>query len=266
MRFSRYKTFLFELQSNDKKGIVCDFDPGTFIAPDANQYVSAIEDDQLLYEKKRDVKYSLYQQSQLLEFVSSIQSSVFGTAFVTFSGYEYVDFCKNYDLKGVYYTGICDESAVGFNSVLISPKGVDWAKNFSRIIFLSPVLSEGYIEELSKVSGASIYLPMGKKVDTKRFSNINLSREFFAKIFALISSKQENFYYDIFDMYDKIVSDKNIKFENFYDALLVFEELGFIKIEKGTGIMIKVNKNKKKDLSLSSVYNKLNLLSKVVKG
>ena len=92
LRFSRYKNFIFELQSKEKKGIICEFDSGSFITPDANQYVSAIEIEQLLYEKKCDVKYSLYQPSQLLEFVSSTQSSVFGTAFVTFSGYDYVDF------------------------------------------------------------------------------------------------------------------------------------------------------------------------------
>lgn len=266
LRFSRYKSFIFELQTREKKGIVIEFDSGTFITPDANQYVSAIEMSELVYEKNEDVKYTLYQPKELLEFVSKTQSNVFGTAFVTFSGYEYVEFCKNYDGKGIYYIGINDENVLGYNSILISPTGVNWAKNFSKIVFLSPVLSEGYISEIAKVSDANIYLPLDKKTNVASFSSINVSREFFVKMFSILSIKQNIVYYDVYDMYEKLITDKKIKFDNFYFALLVFEELGFVSLERNGGIKLVVHKNVKKELSFSKAYNKMVLLSKTLKG
>jgi len=265
LKFARYKNFIFEFQGKANKGIVCDFDAGTYIVPDANQYLIAIEDEQLAYEKDDDVKYNLYSHNQLLEFVSATQSNVFGTAFVTFSGYQYVEFCKNYDVKGIYHIGINEDTALGYNSILISPKGIDWAKNFSKIVFLSPVLTEGYIKELQKVTDAEIYLPFGGASDNKRFASLNLSRGYMGKIFSLISSKQNAVFYDIFDMYDKVITDKKIKFENFYCAVLVFRELGFVEINKNNNLTIKINKKEKKDLTTSNIYGKLNLLNKVTK-
>ena len=265
LKFARQKSFIFEYQGKEWKGIVSDFDGGSFIVPDANQYLSAIEDGQLLYEKDREVKYTLYNPSQLLEFVSGTQASVFGTAFVTFSGYEYVEFCKNYDDKGIYHRGINEETALGYNSILISPKGVDWAKNFSKIVFLSPVINEGYLCEIQKVSDAQIFLPMGKEGEKKHFSSLNLSREYLGKIFSILSAKQNIQFYDIFDLYDKFFAGKKIKFENFYCAMLVFEELSLIEIIKDNNYTIRVNRKEKKDLTTSKIYGKLNLLSKVIK-
>lgn len=264
MKFARFKNFIFEIQGKSKKGTICDFDAGTYIVPDANQFLSAIEDEQLIYEKDSETKYTLYNPSTFLQCVSGTQSSVFGTAFVTFSGYEYVEFCKNYDLKGIYYVGINDETALGYNSVLISPHGVEWAKNFSKIVFLSPVLSEGYLTQIARVSDAEILLPMKKDNSLKRFASLNLSREFFGKIFSLLCAKQSFAFYDVFDLFEKVVGDKKIKFENFYCAVLVFEQLGFVQFEKKDSLLkIKINKNQKKDLSLSSLYGKLSLLNKV---
>ena len=157
-----------------------------------NQYVSAVENSELLYDKNDDTKYTLYQPKELLEFVSKTQASVFGTAFVTFSGYEYVEFCKNYDLKGIYYIGVNDENVLGYNSILISPEGVNWAKNFSNIVFLSPVLSEGYISEIKKISSANIYLPLNKDNNVNRFASLNLSREYFGKLFSIFASKNNS--------------------------------------------------------------------------
>ena len=265
LKFARHKNFIFEYQGKEWKGIVSEFDGGSFIVPDANQYLSAIADGQLLYEKDREVKYTLYNPNQLLEFVSATQSTVFGMAFVTFSGYEYVDFCKNYDDKGIYHRGINEETALGYNSILISPKGVDWAKNFSKIVFLSPVINEGYLCEIQKVTDAQIYLPIAKEDDVKRFASLNLSREYLGKIFSILSAKQSIQFYDVFDLYDKLIAGKKIKFENFYCALLIFEELKLVEIIKDNNCKIILNRKEKKDLHSSTIYGKLNLLSKVTK-
>lgn len=265
IKFARYKSFIFELQSKDRKGVVSDFDGGMFITNDAHGYVSSIENYQLKFDKSKDVKYNLYQSGNLLELISATQSNVFGTAFVTFSGYEYVEFCKNYDCKGIYYIGVNDETALGYNSILISPTGVEWAKNFSKIVFLSPVLSEGYLSEIEQVSNAQIYLPLNKKIDNRKFGHLNLSREYFGKIFSILSSKQNANFYNEFDLFDKVFKEKKFKFDNVYCAIIIFEELGFIRIDRTNGYKIIVNKKEKKELSLSKIYSKLSLLNKLSK-
>lgn len=265
LKFARYKNFIIELREKDK-GNICEFDGGTFINPDANQYLNALEYRQLMFEKSGDVKYNIYPQNQLLEFVSATQSCVFGTAFVTFSGYEYVNFCKNYDCKGIYYFGINDNVPLGYNSILLSPKGVEWAKNFSKIVFLSPVLSEGYISQISKITDAEIYIPAEGKIDNRRFCSLNLTREHFGKIFSAISAKQNASYYDIFDLYDKIISERKIRFDNFYCGLLTFQDLGLVEInDSGAMMSLKINKKEKNGLENSRFYSKLSLLAKVTK-
>ena len=107
---------------------------------------------------------------------------------------------------------------------------------------------------------------MKKDADSKRFASLNISREYMGKIFSLLSAKQNQCYYDIFDIYDKVFQNKKIKFENFFVALLIFKELGFVELLKNNNMVcIKINKKEKKDLSYSKIYGKLSLLNKVIK-
>lgn len=115
MLFSRQKSFIFELQNMAKKGIVSYFDGGSFIASDAHQKLFPFEIEQLGYSKERDAKYTYYSDKDLIGFVASTFPTVFGTAFVAFSGYDYVNFSKNYSSQGIFHFGICDRDCVGYN-------------------------------------------------------------------------------------------------------------------------------------------------------
>ena len=190
---------------------------------------------------------------------------MFGTAFVTFNGYEYVDFAKNYSGQGLFYYGICDKYCSGYNSLLLSPLGVDWAKNFSRIIFLSPVLEEGYISELNKISNAEIFLPSSKSEKLSRYSNINLSRENFGKIYSILCSKSNLIFTDIFDCFEKLFEQKKFKFMDVFTAIKVFEELNLICIDDSSSFKITPAKNIKRNLTESMLYNKLSLIKNISK-
>ena len=214
---------------------------------------------QLLYEDNRSLKFSYFPQSELLNFVASTQSGVFGTAFVAYSAYDFVNFLKEYSKENIYHIGICDENCIGYNSVLLSPKGVNWAKNFNRIVFLSPVLDEGFISELNEISKAEIYLPMEREFDKQRFSYLDLSRETFGRGFKALIAKNYVKYYSIFDIYLHKMNGK-VGFDTFYVAYLVFEQLGLIRTEYDTFMYISQNKNIKKSLTESPLYNKLLLL------
>ncbi len=255
LKFSRYKNFIFELQGSGKNGVVSEFDAGSFIIENAHQLTYPFQYEQLLYDENRPAKFSYYPKSELLNFVASTQSEVFGTAFVTYSAYDFVNFSREYSKDNIYYIGICDENCTGYNSLLLSPRGLAWAKNFNRIVFLSPVLDEGVLSELNNLTKAEIFLPIDREIDKQRYSTLDLSRETFGKIFKSLISKNYVKCNSIFDYYAKI--KYKIGFDTFYVAYLVFKELGLIS--EIDGQISQVN-NVKKTLTESKLYNKISLI------
>ena len=266
INFSRQKSFIFELEPYSMNGTVEAFDGGSFIVEDAYKKLNAIELNHFAYQKDDEIKFRMYPQGELLNFVSGTTNSVFGTCFVTYSCFDYVEFCKNYNIKDIYHFGIYEDQEIGYNSLLLSPKGTAWAKNFKKIVFLSPVLDNKFIAALNSVSDAEIFVPMGKEgADPRKFSGIDLDRETFGKVFKAISGKTGKGIYNIFDLYDKC-EFKGISFASFYAALLVFQQLGLVSIIEGEVILVKANKAEKKDLNQSEMYNKLALIKQTQKG
>lgn len=259
MAFARQKSFIFEFQPKSVKGTVSEFDGGSFINEDAYKKLNPIELDQLAYHDKGDAKFKLYPKSDLLNFVGSTTTSVFGTCFVTFSCHDYVNFSKTYNTKNIYHFGIYDKNEIGYNTLLLSPKGLGWAKNFNKIVFLSPVLDSAYIAALQKETSAEIYIPIEKQTDYRRFTTIDLSRETFGRIFNAICSRAGKPIYNIFELYDKI-NLSGISFMTFYAAFLVFQELGLIRVVEDEQLVVHANRTSKRQLTDSTLYNTLNLL------
>ena len=256
--FSRYKSFIFEFQENGKKGLVSFFDAGSFIIDNAHMFTYPIQLEQLKYDEN-EVSFSYYPQSELLNFVASTGSGVYGTCFVTYSGYEFVNFLKNYTKDNLYHIGIYDEECVGYNSALLSPRGTMWAKNFDKIIFLSPVLDSGFLSEIQKISNAEIFLPIEAKIDRERFNNINLSRECFGRIFKALTSRSSVTYYSPVDFYEAKLKGK-VSFDTFIAAYLTFLELGLIKQADDKFFNYIEVKNIKKSLTEAKIYNKVLLI------
>lgn len=266
INFSRQKSFIFELEPYSMNGTVEAFDGGSFIVEDAYKTLNAIELNHFAYQGKGETKFKLYPQSEMLNFVSGTTNSVFGTCFVTYSCFEYVEFCKNYNIKDIYHFGIYEDKEIGYNSLLLSPKGISWAKNFKKIVFLSPVLDNKFLSALGEVTDADIYVPMGKDgQDPRKFAGLDLERETFGRVFKALSNKSGKGIYNIFDLYDKC-DFKGISFSTFYAAVLVFQQLGLVSVVEGETIMLKVNKAEKKELTGSQIYNQLMLIKQTQKG
>lgn len=259
LKFARYKSFIFEFQGQGKSGIVDDFDGGSFIAHDSHLYTYPLQFQQLLFDDNHPSKFSFYPQAELLNFVASTQSETFGTAFVAYSAYDFVNFLKEYSKDNIYHIGICDKNCIGYNSLLLSPEGLEWAKGFSKIVFLSPILDEGFVAKLNEVSKADIYVPMEREIDKQRFQMLDLSRETFGRIFKALTTKNFVKHYSIFDIYQHKMSGK-VGFDTFYTAFLVFQELGLIKVESMPFMVISQNNRVKKSLTESKLYNKLMLI------
>ena len=258
INFSRQKSFIFEFQPRSTKGTVVAFDGGSYISEDAYKTLDAIELSQLGFEKGQ-AKFSMYPKSELLNFVGGTATSVFGTCFVTYNCHDYVEFSKNYSTKNIYHFGIYDTCEIGYNSLIISPKNLDWAKNFSKIVFLSPVLDSAFLSALNKATKAEIFIPVEKDNNLRKFGSIDLSREVFGKIFNSLRGKAGKGFASIFELYDKI-NFNNINFSTFYSAVLVFNELELISLVENEQTFIYVNKTSKRQLTESNLYNTLNLL------
>ncbi len=264
--FSRQKSFIFEFQSKSQKGIVSEFDGGTFIVEDAYKKLNSIELNQLIVDGKGQANFVLYPKEELLSFVGATTTSIFGTCFVTYSCFDYIEFAKNYNTKNIYQFNIYSDCEVGYNSILLSPKGINWAKNFSKIVFLSPVLDYNFISALNKISTATIYVPIEKEKDIQKFSGIDLSRQTFGKIFKILNYKDGKQFYNVFDLFDKCDFNNTISFNTFYSALLVFNQLKLIAVEEGNILTLRINKKIKSDLTNSKFYNDLNIIRDASKG
>ena len=257
--FSRYKSFIFEFQEEGKRGMVSDFDAGTFILENAHMYTYPVQMGQLFYSDENEVAFTYYPEAELLNFVAGTQGGIYGTAFVTFSAYDFVSFSKNYSKENIFHVGIYDEECLGYNSLLLSPRGVNWAKNFNKIVFLSNVLDSGYLSEIAKVSKAEIFLPMDKKEDYNRFNTLSLSRESFGKVFKALTARSNQKFYSPVDFYENRLKGK-VSFDTFYAAYLTFNELGLIKRGDTQYFNFTEVKNIKKSLTESKFYNKLLLI------
>jgi len=266
INFSRQKSFIFEFEPYSTSGTIVEFDGGSFIIEDAYKKLNAIELNQLAILGKGEARYTLYPKSELLEYVSSTSHSVFGTCFVTYSCFEYVEFCKQYNTDDIYHFGIYEDSAIGYNTILLSPKGLSWAKNFSKIVFLSPVIDEKFISALNTVTDAEIYVPIENSSDSRKFAGLDNSRETFGRVYKEITKFSGKSIYNVFDLYDKTNLQMQISFFTFYCAMVVFNELGLISIIDDKDTVIKVNKNVKADLTSSRIFGRINLLKDTLKG
>jgi len=264
MMFSKEKSFIFELQNGERKGVVSDFDGGSFIKENNRDILDSFDLEQIVFEKTDTVRYNYYSQRDLLNFVTKTIHSIFGTAFVAYSVFDYINFLKTYSSQDIYYFGVNDKNSSVYNSVLLAPKGVEWAQNYSKIVFLTPVLEEGFISEINKITNAEIYLPIDKEINYKKFEEIDLSREVFGKIYSTLNLKQKNTFANIFELYD---SCKNgVNFATFYSAILTFRELNLIEIDESCGCRIIIKNKEKMALTDSKIYNKIRLLTDVLRG
>lgn len=266
IKFSRKKSFIFEFQPLSNKGIVDEFDGGSFIVEDSYKKLNSIELNQLVIKGDGNAKFKLYPKEQLLSFIGGTTTSVFGTCFVTYSCFDYVEFNKNYNTQGIYQFGIYEDKEIGYNSLLLSPKGIGWAKNFNKIIFLSPVIDKNFISALNKVTDAEIYIPVEELGNPRKFAGIDLDRKTFGSVYKAVSNKANKEVYNVFDLYDRCDFGDKVSFSTFYCALLVFNELKIIDIESDKQIKLKINKSIKSDLMKSKIYNNLLLLKNTFKG
>ena len=268
-KFNKTKQVIFEFQfskfkSQYQKGILkqinssIDFD--TRYTPNVEGFALG----QLCFQNlAKQSNFKNIDEQQFLKIVTSLQISAFGTAFVFYNLKNAQEFIANYNTENIYSIGMGEEiKPTGFNSILIAPRGVEWAKNFNRIVFVENVLHTGFISKINQISTAEIYL-YTKQIDKNYFSKISLSRENFAKIYSVFKHLDNREFVCIQTLYNEFVAHK-INFYDFYTAFLVFSDLQIVKTcDCDQGFKININDKIKVQLTNSKIYNYLNFIKNI---
>ena len=208
-----------------------------------------------------------FNKNSLQNLIKIAKEEMFGTLFVcsTYDSYlEFLNLTENSNDFQHYLFEVISNS--GINSVVLSPTTFANFGAYKKIVFLDPVLSKGFVNNIAKVTNAKFYIPSYKKVEKDIFKNLLTDRNLFGKYFKLLSnyaSTQASFYNEI-DLFKSLYNiDKKINFKQFIFCLYTFIELKIFEIENDLEMFsLKENKKVVSSLGNSNFYNQISLILK----
>ncbi len=270
LNFGEGFKFIFEFQNlkgKYYKGIVKEFDFNYSLKPSATKYLECYCVNQLQNISKNEPVFEVYKQEELINFVLDCSKSVFGTLFVANTVKAYNWFINKFDLSNIYSVDIVDACSAGFNSVILAPVDITFAKKYSKIVFLDNVLDLSYIAKINEESSAKVYITDNLKYSKCLVENLYLDRKHFANIYKQLLNYQNIEFVSLLSVYTAIVKDKKMKlnFNNFIVPFYVFKQLEIIQENNSTSAFVySVNIKIKTNLNKSSIYNSLNLIKKTI--
>lgn len=269
LNFGSSFKFIFEFQEGRGKyfkGIVKDFDFKYELKNMATKYLENYAVNQLQYSNINcSPKFKTYQEKDIINFVLDCSNNVFGTVFIANTVKTYENFINKYDLSNIYSINIVDCCSSGYNSVLLAPKDLSFAKKYNRIVFLDSVLDLSYIAKINEITNAEVYLNTDKIYSKSMLENLYLDRSHFGRIYQELIRHQNTEFVSILSVYSAIVKESKIKisFNNFIVPFYVFKQLGIIEIDENKiEFVYKINKTIKTELNKSGIYNLLCLIKK----
>lgn len=266
LKYSKNKSFIFEFQNSKYKsqyfkGILKSFDSNFSLEEQNIINLESFSLQELYYKDKDQAKFKTITSNEILKFVSECSLSVFGTAFVFKNAKSLEDFVLKYNTEDINLFEIAENiSFSGFNSILFAPVGIEWAKNFLKIVFMDGVFDSGYIKAINEISDAEIYINADAKFDRKIFNKVYPNRNNFLKIYSIFSKINNVEFYNLQFMYD-IFHRNKISFIDFICALFVFEQLGLIKwVQENGKHIVNTVPNIKNPLTNSTMFYFINFL------
>ena len=270
LNFGSNFKFIIEFQNMKGKyfkGIVRDFDFDGKIKESATKYLDSSAILQLKGSANSAPNFSFFEEKDLIKFVLDCSKSVFGTVFVASTVQSFKEFTQKYDMSNIYSFNISQFDPAGFNSVLLAPSDISFAKKYKRIVFLDAVLDLSYISEINKISNAEVLVMNNKHYSKQLFKDINLDRKHFAQIYQALLEYVNVDFNSIYSLYNKLVKniDKKINYKNFLVPFCVFKELNILNLDDTkNSFKYLINKEIRTNLNDSSMYNQLNLIKKSI--
>lgn len=270
LNFGKYYEFVFEFQNKFKnlyKGVIKNFDSSNEIKESADNYFNSFKLYQLLFNQTNEEgNVKTYSKKDILDFLAGCRATSFGTCFVCYNTQKYRDFLKNYDLKNLYEINFIECLGSGFNALNLCPTDINFARSYKKIIFLDGVVDRGYLNAISKISQAEIYIPEIEKQDAIFVNNLDLSRENIVKLYKTLYNLNKQSFTSLLGLHTKIIREikYNISFANFLFYFYIFSELNILKYETKDGLFtFEINNSIKTDLNKSNIYNKIKLIRKI---
>lgn len=271
LKFARNKHFVFELQKERYKktfkGIVKYFEGDFAFDKTFKNDLDAIELEQLRYLKfGREIDLNEYEESEIVNLVSN-QQNPFGTIFVSNKLANYNQFIGKYCLDNVYEKFVFNNySSGGFNAVCLYPTDINMFKDYSKVVFLEPVLDKSYLAKISQISNAKIYIPKSGNFDKKLVGGVDTRREKIGDFYNALKSLDGKNFINELHAFNRMLKLKRTAFKNFHAYLMIFEELNLIKIDNSNGFLITINNDCKTELKNSKIFNYLNFYSNLFKN
>lgn len=264
LKYSTNKHFIFELQSEKSKnmynGIVKNFDGDFEFDNCFKENLNALCLKQLTYNAESEVRIVSYKESDIVNYIAELTQNPFGTIFVCNDIKRYNEFIKKYDLSNIYKCFIFDKFSMGgFNAISVYPTEIEIFRDYSKIVFIDPVLEKSFLSEIAKVSSATFYIPTDIPLNVSIFQDINLDRKTIGNFYNQLKTFENKKLLNELQLYNKMSKLSKISFKNFYVYLLIFEELGLISLNKNDGLKISILETSKKELTSSILFNRLKL-------
>lgn len=247
-------------------GIVKSIDYEDIYRPQDNDIIMAEYIKQMIYVSQDKYTFNNYNRDQLIRLLVDMDKNVNGTLIIANDYNTYINFKAIFDSNNIFKNRIFSiNDETGINTILLAPINLKGFNNYSRIIFLDPVLNMGYLSEIQKNTKATIYLPHKPSSTYSLLKDVNMSRDEFGRYFRIIQFAQELKIagYNTYDLYFKIIgkfkAKEKFNYLQFFICLNVFKELGIIETNQKDTEIIKII-DKKNLLSSSNFYNKLNIM------
>ncbi len=176
------------------------------------------------------------------ELLNNLQNP-FGTVLIAFKPSTFIKYRKILEEnKIIYYAGASDYLTNNYNVLLYCPEKTDYLYHKKTVLLDKPQFNP-YLFSKIMDSAESFYI-YG-----------DFSRERFSKIYLKLITLTNKDYRSPYNFYKKFFENEGFTIGEFYLALKVFEELGFIKVG-GDFTLFKLN-SQQKDLKTSKLYLKI---------
>lgn len=270
LKYAKQKNVIFEIQNKQGsqiKGIVKNFDGGFELDKSFSGNLDAFVFDQLCYlGTKGNFNIETYEKPKLIELLAECASCPFGTIFVSSNCASYRKFIEEYSSKNISELFVFNNSSdSAYNALYLYPTNLDIFKNYKKIVFLEPVIDKSYLAAISKKTDATIYVPSFGSFPKKLFQTLNLSRSAFANFFVKLKAFNGQKFLNLSHLYNSICKTIKIPFNCFYVYLMVFSELGIVKVKSEENLELEINSTIKTDLSSSKILSTINFLKQVNK-
>ena len=211
----------------------------------------------LLLAKEKMPEVIEYEEDELCNLMPD---TIYGTLFVCADRCSYnrvtAHNCPNF----ITHDYMFKSEKNNYSGIVVSPSFADNMRlgNYSRIVFVDDVPSDGVLSYLVKRTNAKIYVPKTKS--NRIFTGIVSDRAVFAKYYSAIVNNTEAVNNNLI-VYFKRLSTlcEGLNANQFVVCFAVFAELGFISLNNNK---LSINKDVHKSLNLSSLYSRLVELNK----